>query len=528
MQQITSYKPGLALLLVEKKQYSFLSGLNKRYPLAWQRRGEYPYSDAKCFSDTGLEREYYVKLAYALCEYAEQNEALSKELSAKIMSFFPKYEKYKSNFIEDGVFTLSDYCSGFILSEILGNLRCVTSRNEMYTLIIYSVALFFAKQEGLEFKSRANKLLDEIFIDFFEKSIETKKILDGGNTLSQTESKSAKSIIKASTKGLITAYNKSLDTNVYKTLPELIQTIKPSMLDMDPKTAVYYQMNSWFNQDLFVMIQEYKLMSQDIDQIFYNIIQTWTNEDVQWENPNEISEETLREVDTLLVYTTILYICSKVIEDSREFYWKDMKVTGQVESISKALEFELEKVKGEKEQLALANQKQRQELEDWRGKSDKLVAESIKAIKDELNNQKRENRQKEQEIIALKQRIEQLELELDRAELELEKTIAPVEDVKLEELIEKLNKPNILISPGHQNLVNKMKEVLPKAKFYELDKSYQNNAFNGVTHVFINKKYFNHGKYYKIKMALPEAPIYRITRTKIDLVLSEMAEAMGL
>lgn len=523
-----NYKPGLALLLVEKKQYSFLNGLNNKYPLAWQKRQEYSYFEAKAFSSATIEREYYSKMAYVLWEYAEENEALKKELLQKTISFFPRYNRCKSNFIIDGKVVLTDYCAGFIISELLGNLEITPARNDLYTLIVLSVAFLFSKYENLPFENNAIKLMEDLSTAYFESMVKTKRIPAGGNTLTADEAKDAKNKVKSVTKGLIAAYNSKIDGNVYKVLPELLAILKPNMLARDSKTALYYQMNEWFNQDLFALIQDYQLTNQDIEQIFYNIIKSWTHEDVNWEDASAISDDVLEEVDTLLIHATFVYICLKINDSSRDFYWKDFKVVTTADSMVTALRAELDKVKAEKEQMLSTIQKRNQEIEAYRSKSEQLVSNAIKETRDELNAVKRDNRQKEKELEELRQYVKELENELLMAEEQLKQTEVVESTVPIEELIDKLNKPNILICPGHQNLVNKMKEVLPKAKFFELDKSYQNNVFNGVTHVFINKMYFNHGKYYKIKTVIPEAKVYRLTRTKVDLVLNEMANAMGL
>ena len=528
MAEIKNYKPGLALLLVEKQQYSFLNGLGKKYPLAWEKRAEYPYHEAKVFSSSTVEREYYSKLAYALWEYADENQSLEKELALKVMSFFPKYKRSRGNFIHDEKFVLDDYCAGFIISELMGILSCVNAQNDLYTLIILSVGLFFAKQEGMPFINKSGDFIERTSSHFFESSIAVKRLASGGNTLTTDEMKDAKNVIKNATKGIITAYNNKIGGNVYKELPELLNILKPNMLEHDAKTAIYHEVSQWFNQDLFLLVKEYKLTNQDVENIFYNIIKSWTHEEVDWMNASNISESVLNEVDMLLVYTAITYIFMKATDASSEFYWKEFKAEGSNDTIITALKLELEKTKNEKEQYQSMIQKHSQELQECRLKREQMVSTAIKDVKDELNATKRENRLKEQEIEELRRYVKELEQELLEVDEQLETMQIPVSDVPMEELIEKLNKPNILISPGHQNLVNKMKEILPNAKFYELDRSYQNNFFNGVTHVFINKKYFNHGKYYKVKMALPDAKIYRITRTKLDLVLNEMVNAMGL
>lgn len=528
MNEIKDYKPGLALLLVEKKQYSFLNGLSKKYPLAWEKRAEYPYSDAKIFSTTTAEYEHYCKLAYALCEHAQENPTLEQELSLKIMSFFPKYKRHRKEFIQDGQFVLDDYCAGFILSEIMGANSHVECHKPLYVLIIMSVGVFFAKQEGLEFSNQSIKLIDNIAGTFFDAVIAKKRLSGGGNSLTLEEQKNAKSVIKNKTKALITAYNEKIDGNVYKDLPELINLLSPEMLEHDAKTAIYYELNRWFNCDVFALLREYRLTSQDIEQIFCNIINSWTHEEVDWQNVSAIDDSVLKEVDQLLVYTAIVYVCMKLADSSHDFYWKEMKSEQSSNSIIATLKLELEKTKNEKEQLQTIIKNHNKELEECRLKREQMISAAIKDVKDEVNAVKRDNRLKEQEIESLKNYIKELELELSDVEEQLDNTEVPISDTPLEELIEKLNKPNVLIAPGHQNLFNKMKEVLPKAKFYELDRNYPNNFFNGATHVFINKKYFNHGKYYKVKVMLPDAKICCITRTKLDLVLNEMVNAMGL
>ncbi len=157
-----------------------------------------------------------------------------------------------------------------------------------------------------------------------------------------------------------------------------------------------------------------------------------------------------------------------------------------------------------------------------------LLSEENKMLKNE-NRYFREQikNQETQKVASEDRRIRELEKEVNELKhamiLQAEEDLPPVgEDI--EQIKRILSEKNIIIVGGHQNWSNQLKKLFPKWTFVNPGSS--NSVNLGILckadFVFFNSKVLEHRDYYRIKKQIPKDNFGYLSKTNLNLTISEI------
>jgi len=223
------------------------------------------------------------------------------------------------------------------------------------------------------------------------------------------------------------------------------------------------------------------------------------------------------EMDLYIVSSLVISMLIQEYRKVRELYLNKSKedlffsLKNQRDELGKrehSLEMKDKLLTEEISRLNDTNEKLINENEDLNLKNKRLVLE----LKERQNNDK--------ELLSLREML----FKLDNA------VVPDIDSLNIDEMIKGLSQEKLVFISGQISLVNKLKDLLPTARFLDIDKLGTNLSFlDNYSIVYVDVSHLSHSYYYKLtaQMNKNSARLIFITRkTNIYLLIKEMYESI--
>ncbi len=229
------------------------------------------------------------------------------------------------------------------------------------------------------------------------------------------------------------------------------------------------------------LVNSYEIKGSELNDIVYYVLISLYAID---QNTN------YRQIDYLLVFYSLLYqfVLSRLFKNAKEelILNSDYEIAKQISNIRKENKAEVIKLKKE---LSIAGKEngRLESLVKSAKKEEKLLKQEIKELK---------GIRKEIEQLRFENKVlKQLQEQEHRQSLN-----GKTEEPSLSEMIAYLKHKNILLVGGHVNFQNKLTEILPNIKMFDIS---ENNGkilknLNTCDAIFLYTDYLNHGLYYRV------------------------------
>lgn len=490
--------------VLAKCNFSTIEGLHRRFPLVWQRRDQYKYYKHVCLERPSFKEEYQLKFAYCLFEEAEHDQDIFNVLFDILYKQYPLlYKELKKNYSRHNLLPDMD----------LEKLMSQKDQSNQDYLIYLSVFDFFIQKlevkisEGEQYyqlKQRCDKLQHTI-LEFEEESYQYLK-----QNLTQPSSISFKQI-----KNFCRSYSDYLGQSIIDVLNS-----KLILFNQNKKSQ-------WLHE-LGLMNQEFshRLTASDVYQLIALLLCTdeddSCDEDVEiikvgdYVLPVPIFEAFEESLNELLPY----FVMSQLIKENREFFLQSYTLKDQM--ISKQLEKEVDLLKRDLKSLKEVNKSLKRTINKQKLVQEKAHKRQLKNLQTMLITTTREKERLQQEIVRLKNKCEQLEFTLknedEQQDVNHEIILSEVIDVN------KINKAEIMIVGGATQTIQKLKRVLPNCKYFEVDKKYNDQYFNGVKLAILLTNILNHGMTKKLDKHCPQVIKKSVSATNVELIIKEIAK----
>ena len=209
-----------------------------------------------------------------------------------------------------------------------------------------------------------------------------------------------------------------------------------------------------------------------------------------------------------------------LIKENREFFLQSYTLKDQM--ISKQLEKEVDLLKRDLKSLKEVNKSLKRTINKQKLVQEKAHKRQLKNLQTMLITTTREKERLQQEIVRLKNKCEQLEFTLknedEQQDVNHEIILSEVIDVN------KINKAEIMIVGGARQTIQKLKRVLPNCKYFEVDKKYNDQYFNGVKLAILLTNILNHGMTKKLDKHCPQVIKKSVSATNVELIIKEIAK----
>lgn len=220
--------------------------------------------------------------------------------------------------------------------------------------------------------------------------------------------------------------------------------------------------------------------------------------------------------DLYIVSTLYLKTIINVYLETKKLYLDDSQEQHYLEVQEKEKSIKQKELDFNKQEAEL---KERSKLQDDRisGLEEELkkTQRALQIAQSEL--EKREDNAKE--VASLREYVYELNNE------------APIQqEVKEEELVERIQRRKVAVIGGDQNWIKKMREILPEVKFVEIESINRDLSYvDNLDAVFVYWSIFKHNFYKKFikQMAQNDTQLYYLSRTtNAELVLREMEKTL--
>ena len=227
----------------------------------------------------------------------------------------------------------------------------------------------------------------------------------------------------------------------------------------------------------------------------------------------EAFEELLNE---LLPY----FVMSQVMKENREFFFRSYTLKDQM--ISKQLEKEVELLKRDLKSVKETNKLLKLSLSEEKLNQEKMYKLQLKQLRSNLMTTMHEKERLEKELENLKERCAQLE-SIIKEPSEAEEQVY---EMTLEQSVDvsEINKAEIMIVGGATPTIQKLKRILPNCKYFEVDKKYNDQYFQGVKFAILLTNILNHSMTKKLDKHCPKAKKKSVTVTNVDLIIEEIVK----
>lgn len=497
--------------VLARYNFSTIEGLYHRFPLVWQRRDKYKYYRHVCLERPLLKEEYKVKFAYCLFEAANDDQTIFNALFDELYKQNPRFYKEIKNKLGKHPVLKEVELKKFIYQE---------KPDEQEFLIYLSVLDFFLEKQGVnyEVKNTFNTLKksvlekEQIFFEFEEESYFYLK-----NQLVKSNSLFSKRI-----KSFCRGYSDYLGKNVVDFLNAKLESFFQS--------AESHKVIQWLKDlGLWTQRMDYRLTQADVYQLMALLL--CTDEDEEYGTDEE---QTVRLGEFVLpmpifvafeqsLYELLPYfVLSNIMQKNREFFLqschtKDPSISKQLEKEVNRLKHELTRVKEMNTDLKSLLGKQKDALE-------KANKTKMKELESTLITTLKEKERLEQELISLQGEYATLKLSIKEGSPSVNHMTEIVVDEALD--IEKINCPEVMIVGGATPTVQKLKKILPNCKYFEVDKRYNDQYFNGVKLAILLTNILNHGMTRKLDKHCPQIKKKSLSMTNVDLIVKEIAKQL--
>ena len=227
----------------------------------------------------------------------------------------------------------------------------------------------------------------------------------------------------------------------------------------------------------------------------------------------EAFEELLNE---LLPY----FVMSQVMKENREFFFRSYTLKDQM--ISKQWEKEVELLKRDLKSVKETNKLLKLSLSEEKLNQEKMYKLQLKQLRSNLMTTMHEKERLEKELENLKERCAQLE-SIIKEPSEAEEQVY---EMTLEQSVDvsEINKAEIMIVGGATPTIQKLKRILPNCKYFEVDKKYNDQYFQGVKFAILLTNILNHSMTKKLDKHCPKAKKKSVTVTNVDLIIEEIVK----
>ncbi len=455
--------------VLARYNFSTIEGLYHRFPLVWQRRDKYKYYRHVCLERPLLKEEYKVKFAYCLFEAANDDQTIFNALFDELYKQNPRFYKEIKNKLGKHPVLKEVELKKFIYQE---------KPDEQEFLIYLSVLDFFLEKQGVnyEVKNTFNTLKksvlekEQIFFEFEEESYFYLK-----NQLVKSNSLFSKRI-----KSFCRGYSDYLGKNVVDFLNAKLESFFQS--------AESHKVIQWLKDlGLWTQKMDYRLTQADVYQLMALLL--CTDEDEEYGTDEE---QTVRLGEFVLpmpifvafeqsLYELLPYfVLSNIMQKNREFF-----------------------------------------LQSCHTKANKT---KMKELESTLITTLKEKERLEQELISLQGEYATLKLSIKEGSPSVNHMTEIVVDEALD--IEKINCPEVMIVGGATPTVQKLKKILPNCKYFEVDKRYNDQYFNGVKLAILLTNILNHGMTRKLDKHCPQIKKKSLSMTNVDLIVKEIAKQL--
>ena len=93
-----------------------------------------------------------------------------------------------------------------------------------------------------------------------------------------------------------------------------------------------------------------------------------------------------------------------------------------------------------------------------------------------------------------------------------------------DENVDKEKLTEIMIVGGATPTIQKLKRILPNCKYFEVDKKYNDQYFQGVKFAILLTNILNHSMTKKLDKHCPKAKKKSVTVTNVDLIIEEIVK----
>lgn len=492
--------------------FSTIEGLHRRFPLVWKQRDQYKYYKHVCFERPSLKEEYKLKCAYCLFEASNEDltifnvlfEELYKQYGALYKELKKRYGRSKSISDEGLVTFLKDKKSVSRIHLIeLSVLDFFLEKLE----VSYQETNLFKQLKGT-YEGVQRKVLD------FELEVDELNYQYFKHQLTKPNSMIFKRI-----KHFCRSYSDYLGQNLVDFLND--------------KLEAFYQEETlspliqWMKElGLIEQHTVYRVTTADVYQLVALLLCTDDENLTEEEGASieignlvlPISE--LEAFEQLLNELLPYFVMHQVMKENREFFFQAYTLTDRM--ISKQLEKEVDLLKRDLKSVKEINKSLKLSLSKEKSTQEKTYKVQLKELQFTLMTMMHENKRLEKELENIKEKYEHLESTL-KGQSETEEQVY---EMTLEESVDvsEINKAEIMIVGGATPTIQKLKRILPNCKYFEVDKKYNDQYFQGVKFAILLTNILNHSMTKKLDKHCPQVRKKSVTVTNVDLIIKEIAK----
>lgn len=501
----------LAYVLANCK-FSTIEGLHRRFPLVWKQRDQYKYYKHVCLERPSLKEEYKLKCAYCLFEASKEDSiifnVLFEELYKQYGALYKQLKKYygRSKLISD---------TGL---EVLMKDEELINQSDLMDVSIFDFFL-----EKLEVRYDETTFFNQLKVTY--DGIQ-RKILDFELDIDELNYQYFKyqltkpnSITFKRVKHFYRNYSDYLGQNVVDVLNDKLERCY-----QEEKLSSNIQ---WM-RDLGLIDQHtvYRLTTADVYQLMTLLLCTDGDNLIEEEGASIEIGDLVLPISELEAFEQLLnellpyFVMSQVMKENREFFFRSYTLKDQM--ISKQLEKEVELLKRDLKSVKETNKLLKLSLSEEKLNQEKMYKLQLKQLRSTLMTTMHEKERLEKELENLKERCAQLE-SIIKEPSEAEEQVY---EMTLEQSVDvsEINKAEIMIVGGATPTIQKLKRILPNCKYFEVDKKYNDQYFQGVKFAILLTNILNHSMTKKLDKHCPKAKKKSVTVTNVDLIIEEIAK----
>lgn len=501
----------LAYVLANCK-FSTIEGLHRRFPLVWKRRDQYKYYKHVCFERPSLKEEYKLKCAYCLFEASKEDSTIFNVLFEELYKQYGAlYKELKKRYGRSQL--ISD--TGL---EIFMKNQELTNQADLIDLSILD--FFLEKLEVRYQETKFFQQLKETCEEFQRKVLDFELEIDELNyqyfkhQLMKPNSMTFKRV-----KHFYRGYSDYLGQNVVDVLNDKLE-----MSYQEEKLSSNIQ---WM-RDLGLIDQHtvYRLTTADVYQLITLVLCTDGENLTEEEEASVEIGNLVLSISELEVFEQLLnellpyFVMYQVMKENREFFFRSYTLKDQM--ISNQLEKEVNLLKRDLKSVKETNKLLNLSLSEEKLNQEKTYKLQLKQLQSTLMTTIHEKERLEKELENLKERCAQLE-SIVKEQSEAEEQVY---EMTLEQSVDvsEINKAEIMIVGGATPTIQKLKRILPNCKYFEVDKKYNDQYFQGVKFAILLTNILNHSMTKKLDKHCPKAKKKSLTVTNVDLIIKEIAK----
>lgn len=514
--RLVLYREVFLAEILATSNFSTIQGLHHRFPMAWSHREQFPFYKHKYFERSLLKQEYRLKLSYCLFEEAHEDSVLFNALFEEL------YKTYASMYKDLKKKVRNSKClNESLLKELID--RYVKAHSDKGWIKTLAVLDFFVEKLSVKYQKEST------FLEYEQKlKHEISKYL-ASNAERQTAnyyelclelSQQNSSLVK-NMKKFYRAYSEYLGENILEVLNQEIASLYKKTSPEDLGIAWLKELGVLEEASL------YYLTLSDVYQLFALVLYTpypdleeaSEIELVQLGN-YEISALELSMFDKRLKEAIPYFMVYQTFKYNRDFFLQSYSINHQ--TMIDALQSDVKRYRRELQNMKKVNASLEENLNHQKKRHETELQSKIKELNKSIILLNREKEQLLKQLSQLQDHCQRLQPSEEIIALETEELVTSSQEQDETFSLDQINTAEILIVGGATPTIQKLKRILPDCKYFEVDKRYNNQFFNGVKVAILLTNILNHGMTNRLDKLCPDIIKRPVAATNIELIIKEI------